>query len=202
MITSQGRQIRSFGTMYGQLIELSDWLSESGVKAVAMESTGVYWKPVYNLLEGEFELIVANARHIKNVPGRKTDVRDAQWIAELLRHGLLEPSFIPDRPARELRELTRYRRRMVQQRVQVANRMHKTLEGGNVKLASDILGVSGRDMLRAMIDGETDPKKLANMARGLLRKKLPQLQWALEGTMGTHQRFMLESQLRMLETLE
>ena len=191
--------------MYGQLIELSDWLSDSGVKAVAMESTGVYWKPVYNLLEGEFELIVANARHIKNVPGRKTDVRDAQWIAELLRHGLLEPSFIPDRPARELRELTRYRRRMVQQRVQVANRMHKTLEGGNVKLASvasDILGVSGRDMLRTMIDGETDPKKLANMARGLLRKKLPQLQWALEGTMGTHQRFMLESQLRMLETLE
>ena len=123
---------------------------------MAMESTGVYWKPVYNLLEGEFELIVVNARHIKNVPGRKTDARDAQWIAELLRHGLLEPSFIPDRPARELRELTRYRRRMVQQRVQVANRMRKTLEGGNVKLASvasDILGVSGRDMLRAMIDG-------------------------------------------------
>ena len=205
VITPQGQQIRTFGTTYGELLELSDWLSEMGVTVVAMESTGVYWKPVYNLLEGEFELIVANARHIKNVPGRKTDVKDAQWIAELLKHGLLERSFIPDRPARELRELVRYRRRMVQQRAQIANRMQKVLEGGNIKLASvasDILGVSGRDMLRAMIAGESNPKTLANMARGLLRKKLPELQWALEGTMGPHQRFMLESQLRMLETME
>ena len=145
------------------------------VTAVGMESTGVFWKPVYNLLEHEFELVVANARHIKTVPGRKTDVKDSEWIASLLRHGLLRPSFIPDRSQRELRELVRYRRRLVQDKAQTAGRMHKVLEGGNIKLASvatDILGVSGRQMLRAMIAGETDPEVLAEMARGRLRKKL------------------------------
>ena len=199
------RQIRTFGTTHRELLDLANWLSQMNVTAVAMESTGVFWKGVYNLLEHEFELIVANARHIKAVPGRKTDVKDSEWIAELLRHGLLRPSFIPERSQRELRELVRYRRRLVQDKSQIANRMHKVLEGGNIKLASvatDILGVSGREMLRAMIAGETDPSVLAEMARGLLRKKLDELRWALEGTMGDHQRFMLGAQLRMLETLE
>lgn len=199
------RQIRTFGTTHRELLDLANWLSQMNVTAVAMESTGVFWKGVYNLLEHEFELIVANARHIKAVPGRKTDVKDSEWIAELLRHGLLRPSFIPERSQRELRELVRYRRRLVQDKSQIANRMHQVLEGGNIKLASvatDILGVSGREMLRAMIAGETDPSVLAEMARGLLRKKLDELRWALEGTMGDHQRFMLGAQLRMLETLE
>ena len=199
------RQIRTFGTTHRELLDLADWLSQMNVTAVAMESTGVFWKGVYNLLEHEFELVVANARHIKAVPGRKTDVKDSEWIAELFRHGLLRPSFIPERSQRELRELVRYRRRLVQDKSQIANRMHKVLEGGNIKLASvatDILGVSGREMLRAMIAGETDPSVLAEMARGLLRKKLDELRWALEGTMGDHQRFMLGAQLRMLETLE
>ena len=129
------RQIRTFETTRRGLLELADWLSQLGVAAVAMESTGVFWKPVYNLLEHEFELVVANARHIKAVPGRKTDVKDSEWIASLLRHGLLKPSFIPDRPQRELRELVRYRRRLVQDKSQTAGRMHKVLEGGNIKLS-------------------------------------------------------------------
>ena len=204
-LTDDERYVRTFGTTYTELLELADWLSGLGVTAVAMESTGVYWKPVYNLFEHEFELIVANARHIKAVPGRKTDVKDAEWIADLLRHGLLRPSFIPERPERELRELVRYRRGLIRDKAQIANRMHQVLEGGNIKLASvatDILGVSGRDMLRAMIAGENDPNVLAEMARGRLRNKLGELRWALEGTMGGHQRFMLSAQLRLLETLE
>ena len=204
-LTDDGRHVRTFGTTYTELLELADWLSGLEVTAVAMESTGVYWKPVYNLFEHEFELIVANARHIKAVPGRKTDVKDAEWIADLLKHGLLRPSFIPERPERELRELVRYRRGLIRDKAQIANRMHQVLEGGNIKLASvatDILGVSGRDMLRAMIAGEDDPNVLAEMARGRLRNKLGELRWALEGTMGSHQRFMLSAQLRLLETLE
>ena len=204
-LTDDGRNVRTFGTTHVELVELADWLSGLGVTTVAMESTGVYWKPVYNLLEHEFELIVANARHIKAVPGRKTDVKDAEWIADLLRHGLLRPSFIPERPERELRELVRYRRGLIRDKTQIANRMHQVLEGGNIKLASvatDILGVSGRDMLRAMIAGEDDPNVLAEMARGRLRNKLGELRWALEGTMGDHQRFMLSAQLRLLEVLE
>ena len=205
VLAGDDRQIRTFGTTQRELLELADWLSRLSVTAVAMESSGVFWKPVYNLLEHEFELVVANARHMKAVPGRKTDVKDSEWIASLLRHGLLKPSFIPDRSQRELRELVRYRRRLVQDKSQTASRMHKVLEGGNIKLASvatDILGVSGREMLRAMIAGETDPNVLAEMARGRLRNKLDELRWALEGTMGDHQRFMLSAQLRMLETLE
>ncbi len=205
VLTADDRQIRTFETTRRGLLELADWLSGLAVSAVAMESTGVFWKPVYNLLEHEFELVVANARHIKAVPGRKTDVKDSEWIASLLRHGLLKPSFIPDRSQRELRELVRYRRRLVQDKSQTAGRMHKVLEGGNIKLASvatDILGVSGREMLRAMIAGETDPNVLAEMSRGRLRKKRNELRWALEGTMGDHQRFMLGAQLRLLETLE
>ena len=177
-----------------------------------MESTGVYWKPVYNLLEDTFSVYVVNARHLKAVPGRKTDVKDAEWIAELLQHGLLQPSFIPDRPQRELRELVRYRRSLVQERSREANRLAKVLEGANIKLASvatDILGTSGRLMLGALAAGEQDPQVLAQMAKSLprtrsggrLRDKLSTLQEALSGVMGSHQRFLLGVQLRHLEAL-
>ncbi len=146
--------------MTSGLLEMADWLAEHGVTHVAMESTGVYWKPVYNLLEDDFDVMVTNARHIKNMPGRKTDVKDAEWIGSLLRHGLLRGSFIPDRPHRELRELTRYRCSLIEERARVVNRIQKVLEGGNVKLgsvASDVLGVSGRAMLEAMVEGEDAP---------------------------------------------
>lgn len=204
-LTPAGQQVRSFGTTHGEVLALADWLHELGVQAVAMESTGVYWKPVHNVLEHEVEVLVCNARHIKAVPGRKTDVKDAAWLADLLKHGLLRPSFIPARPQRELRELVRYRRRLMQEKTQLANRMQQVLEGGNIKLASvasDILGVSGRAMLRAMIAGEADPERLAAFAQGVLRKKLDALRGALQGTLGAHQRFMLETQLRLLETVE
>ena len=205
IITPEGKQTRTFGTMVRDLLELADWLNEHNVTHVAMESTGVYWKPVYNVLEEEFEVWVINARHIKNVPGRKTDVKDAEWIADLLRHGLVRASFIPDRPQRELREVVRYRRRLIQQRAQMVNRIQQVLEGGNIKLASvasDVMGASGLMMLRAMVAGEEDPKVLADMAKGKLRDKIPELQWALQGTMAAHQRFMLDSQLRMLDMLD
>ena len=187
------------------LLELADWLQTEAVTQVAMESTGVCWKPVYNLLEDEFTVMVVNAAHIKTVPGRKTDVKDAEWIAQLLQHGLLRASFIPPRPQRELRELTRYRRSLVQQRSREANRIQKLLEGANIKLASvatDVLGVSGRAMLEALAAGETDPEALAQLARGRLREKLGELREALRGMVQDHQRFMLKSQLRTLEHLD
>jgi transposase len=205
VITPQARQTRKFGTMTKDLLALADWLAENQVTQVAMESTGVYWKPVYNLLEQDFTVLVINARHIKAVPGRKTDMKDAEWIAELLRYGLVRASFIPERPQRELRELVRYRRSLVRQHSQVVNRIQKVLEGANIKLASvasDVVGASGRAMLRAMTAGETDPKVLANMAKGQLRDKIPALQEALRGLVGTHQRFMLQSQLRHLDFLD
>ena len=205
VITPEGRETRRFGTTTGKLLALTDWLKEQGVTHVAMESTGVYWKPVYNLLEEEFQVMVVNAAHIKAVPGRKTDVKDAQWIAELLQHGLLRPSFIPARPQRELRELTRYRRSLVQERSRVANRIQKLLEGANIKLSSvatDVLGVSGRAMLEALAAGETDPKALADLAQGRLREKLGQLEEALRGQVQDHQRFMLASHLRHLGNLD
>jgi len=170
-----------------------------------MESTGVYWKPIYNLLEEDFTVLVVNAQHIKAVPGRKTDVKDAQWIAGLLRHGLVRGSYIPDRPQRELRELLRYRRSLIQQRAQVVNRIQKVLEGANIKLssvASDVVGASGRAMLEAMVRGTEDPQELAALAKGSLRKKQGPLQDALRGLMGGHQRLLLESQLRHLDFLE
>ena len=204
VMTPEGQTIRRFGTMVKDLLELSDWLSEHKVSHVAMESTGVYWKPVYNLLEDDFEVWVVNAKHIKNVPGRKTDVKDAEWIADLLRHGLMRASFIPERPQRELRELTRYRRRLIQQRAELVNRIQKVLEGANIKLSSvatDIMGASGRAMLEAMIAGEQDPKKLAAMSKGRLRNKLPELEQALCGLMGDHQRFMLKNQLSLMDFL-
>ena len=204
VITPEGRQTRTFSTMTADLLKLSDWLSGREVTHVAMESTGVYWKPVYNLLEDNFSVMVVNARHIKNVPGRKTDVKDAEWIADLLRHGLVRASFIPDRPQRELRELTRYRRSLIEERARAVNRIQKVLEGANIKLSSvatDILGVSARAMLDGLVFGRNDPKELAQMAKGKLRTKTGALEQALSGFMGDHQRAMLGSQLRHLDFL-
>ena len=178
------RAVRTFGTMTEDLLALADWLAEAGCTHVAMESTGVYWKPIWNLLEDAFALLLVNPRDIKAVPGRKTDVTDAEWIADLLRHGLLRGSYVPDRPQRELRELTRYRTSLVRERTAEANRLQKTLEGANIKLASvatDILGTSGRAMLQALVAGATDAAALAHLARGRLREKLPELERALTG---------------------
>src|SRR6185437_12907490 len=160
LTTTQGavrREVRTFGTMTADLLALNDWLNGLDVEQVAMESTGIYWRPVFSLLEADHPIILVNAQHIKAVPGRKTDVKDSEWVADLLRHGLLKASFIPPQPIRELRELTRYRKTLVQERAQEANRLHKVLESANVKLAvvaTDILGTSGRDMLAAMLAGE------------------------------------------------
>ena len=188
---------------------MSDWLAgwppdNPRGPHVAMESTGVYWKPVYNLLEEEFTVMVLNARHMRAVPGRKTGVKDAQWIADLLQHGLLQASFIPDRPQRELRELTRYRRSLIEERSREANRIQKLLEGANIKLSSvatDVLGVSGRAMLAALAAGEEDPERLAQLAKGRLREKRAELEQALRGLVGHHQRYLLTRQLAHLEFL-
>ena len=198
-------EVRTFGTVTAELISLSDWLAEGGVTIVAMESTGVFWKPIWNILEGHFEILLVNAKHIKQVPGRKTDVKDCQWIAQLLHHGLLRGSFVPPSPVREIRDLTRHRAKLVGERTSVANRIHKTLEDANLKLgtvASDILGVSGRSMLRALVEGEEDPERLAAMAQGRLRSKKAQLRLALEGRITPHHRFMLETLLSHLQFLE
>jgi len=205
VMTPDGKETRTFSTMTAKLLELADWLAEQGVTHVAMESSGVLWKPVYNLLEDRFTVMVVNARHIKAVPGRKTDVKDAEWIADLLRHGLLRGSFIPDRPQRELRELMRYRRNLIDERTRVVNRIQKVLEGANIKLSSvatDVLGVSGRAILQAIARGTQQPKVLAEMAKGRLRNRRPALEEALRGSVGSHQRMMLQSQLRHLEFLE
>jgi transposase len=199
------KQVRSFGTMTDDLLVLADWLAEQGVTHVAMESTGVYWKPVWNLLEDQFTLLLVNAQHIKQVPGRKTDVRDCEWIADLLRHGLLRASFVPDRPQRELRELTRYRTTLLRERAAEVNRLQKTLEGANIKLgsvASDVMGKSGRAMLAALVAGETDVTRLADLAQRQLREKRPALERALTGLIGAHQRFLLAQQLAHIAFLE
>jgi transposase len=199
------KEVRTFGTMTADLLELADWLRAAGCTHVAMESTGVYWKPVYNLLEDQFTLLLANARHLKAVPGRKTDVRDCEWIATLLQHGLLQPSFVPPRPQREVRELTRYRTALVEERSAEVNRLQKTLEGANLKLAavaSNVVGRSARQMLEALVAGETDPAVLAELAQGRLREKLPQLERALRGTVGPHQQFLVARQLAHLDFLE
>jgi transposase len=199
------KQIRTFGTMTEDLLELSDWLAAAGCTHVAMESTGVYWKPIYNLLEGAFTPLLVNARHIKSVPGRKTDVKDCEWIADLLRHGLLRGSFVPERPQRELRELNRYRTTLVRERSAEVGRLQKTLEGANIKLASvatDIMGKSARQMLKALIDGSTDTSAMAQLARGKLRAKIPQLERALQGCSGAHQRFLIAQQLAHIDFLE
>jgi transposase len=184
---------------------LADWLIEQGVTHRAIESTGVYWKPIWNLLKGPFDILLVNAQHIKQVPGRKTDVKDAEWIAQLLQHGLLRGSFVPATPQRELRELTRQRRQLIQAKASVANRIQKVLEDANIKLSSvatDVLRVSGRDMLRALIAGEDNAEKLAELAWRRLRAKLPQLQLALNGRVTAHHRFLLKLLLEEVEQHE
>jgi transposase len=199
------REVRSFETMTRDLRALADYLGSLGVTHVAMEATGVLWKPVWNILDGRFALLLVNPRHLKKVPGRKTDVSDAEWIAHLLHCGLLRGSFVPPRAIRELRDLTRLRAQLAGEHTRVANRIHKVLEDTNVKLgavASDVLGVSGRAMLHALLDGEEDPQRLADLARGQLRKKLPQLRLAMEGHATEHHRFLLRQLLDHLEYLE
>ena len=199
------QEVRAFGTMTRDILALADWLATGEVTHVAMESTGVYWKPIYNLLEGRFEILLVNARHVKHVPGRKTDVKDCQWLAQLLQCGLLRGSFVPDRPQREMRDLTRHRSQLVHQASAVANRIHKILDDANIKLgvvASDILGVSGRAMLRALIAGQQTPQQMADLARRQLRGKIPELRLALEGHVTEHHRFVLAELMDQLEDLE
>jgi len=199
------KEIRQLGSMTKDLLALSDWLVHEGCTHVAMESTGVYWKPVYNILEGQFELLVVNAQHLKAVPGRKTDVRDAEWIAELLAHGLLRGSFVPPASVRELRELTRYRTSLVRDRARTINRLQKVLEAANIKLAnvvSDIDGVSARLMLEALVAGERDAQQLAGLAKGRLKDKRAQLVEALSGRLQPHQSFLIAEQLAQIDYLD
>ena len=199
------KEVRTFGTTTGALLQLSDWLVSQGVEAAAMESTGVFWKPLWNILEGTVKVILVNARHIKNVPGRKTDVKDCDWIAQLLQHGLLRASFVPERPQRDLRDLTRQRSQLTAEQSRVNNRIHKMLEDANIKLgsvATDILGVSGREMIRALIAGQEDPEQLAELARRRLRNKLPELREALRGHLTEHHRFMLRQLMDHLAYLD
>ncbi|HEU5085846.1 MAG TPA: IS110 family transposase, partial [Roseiflexaceae bacterium] len=197
--------IRTFGTTTAELLNLVAWLVALEVTHIAMESTGEFWKPVYNLLEGSFTVLVVNAAHIKYVPGRKTDVKDAEWIAELLAHGLLRPSFVPPAPQRALRDLTRQRTHLIQERASVVNRMQKVLEWANIKLASvvsDITGVSARAMLQALVDGQTDVSALAQLAKGRLRSKLAELEQALRGTLEPHHAFMISQHLALLDVFD
>ena len=199
------KETRTFATMTSDLLRLEEWLQELGVTLVAMESTGVFWHPIFNILEEGREIILVNAQHMKAVPGRKTDVKDSEWLADLLRHGLLQASFIPPKPIRELRELTRYRKTLVQERSQEVNRLQKLLEGANIKLAAvatDVLGKSGRDMLEAVIQGEQDAEVLAALARGRLRAKLPDLRLALVGRVQPQHRFLLHQMLGHIDFLE
>jgi transposase len=209
LLTDQGKELRTVGTMTADLLELIAWLRERGCQKVAMESTGCYWKPIYNLLEAEgLGALVANAQHIKAVPGRKTDVKDAEWIADLLRHGLLKASFIPDRDQRELAELVRYRRSLVEMRSAEVNRIQEVLEGANIKLGSvlsnvtqRVPGVSGRAMLERLAAGEEDPAAIAALAHHTLRAGTEELTRALRGVMGDHQRWLLTRQLGLVDEL-
>jgi transposase len=197
--------VRTFTTTTAGLLELGDWLVEQGVRIAAMESTGVYWKPVWNLLEGRLELMLVNAREVKQLPGRKTDVKDSQWIAQLLGCGLLRRSFVPPLPQRELRDLTRTRTSLLQDKSRVANRLQKILEDANIKLgsvASDVLGVSGRQMIRALIEGKLSPEQMADLSRNRLRLKIPQLREALRGNVSEHHRFMLRLLMEEIEHYE
>lgn len=197
IMTPEGKEVQTFNTKTYHLIEMIDWIKDYSCTHVAMESTGVYWKPVVNLLEAEeIEFLVVNAKDMKAVPGRKTDVKDAEWIAELLRYGLLKASYIPNREQRELRELVRYRRSIIEERSRQINRIHKVLEGANIKLSSvvsNIVGVSALDMLRAIGNGDEDPEHLASFARNTMKKKKDELKLALEGYIQDHQRFMIKT---------
>src|SRR5271165_6516555 len=199
------KEVRTFGTMTRDLEALCGWLKAAGVTHVGMESTGVYWRPVYAVLEGHFDLLVGNARHIRNVPGGKTDVKDAEWIADLVRHGLINKSFDPPAPLRDLRELLRYRRKLMESQAAERNRLLKLLETANIKLASvasDVFGVSGRAMLKALIEGNASAQEMAALAKGQLRRKRAELVLALDGKMNEHHRFLLAMQLRRLEAAE
>src|SRR5213594_3916096 len=209
LISEKGKiqeETRRFGTMTSDLRELAGWLQQKGIRHVAMESTGVYWKPVWNILEpAGFELLLANAQEVKVVPGRKTDQKDSQWIADLHKHGLLRNSFVPPRPIRELRDLTRSRAILTQEHSSVCNRIQKILEDANIKLgsvASDVFGVSGRAMLRALMKGEKDPEVLADLSKGRLRNKIPQLRRALEGQVTAHHRALITGHWNRMEFLE
>jgi transposase len=196
---------RRFDTTTAGLRELVLWLQQHRVSQVAMEATGVYWKPVWNLLEEEFELLLVNPQHLKSIPGKKTDFKDGERIADLLQHGLLRGSFVPPRPIRELRDLTRMRTTLAQERSSIIHRIEKTLEDPNLKLgvvASDVVGASGRAMLEAMVRGETDPATWAELAKGTLRNKIPQLKLALEGKITQHHRFMLRQWLDLLDFMD
>ena len=207
-IAEQGdweQEVRTFGTMTHELLQLVDWLLAWEVTHVALESTGEYWKPVYNLLEGNVTVLVVNAQHVKHVPGRKTDVQDAEWLAELLVHGLLKASFIPAKPQRDLRDLTRYRVTLVEERARVINRVQKVLEHANIKLASvatDVLGVSGRRMLEALVADKTDAATMAELAKGRLRNKLALLQQALTGVVDAQHRFLIAQHLMHIDFLD
>jgi transposase len=199
------REVRTFSTMTADLLLLNDWLETLRVQIVALESTGVFWQPVFNLLEDGRTMVLVNPQHIKAVPGRKTDVKDSEWLADLLRHGLLTPSFIPPAPIRELRELTRYRKHLVEARAREVNRVQKVLEGANIKLSSvatDVLGKSGRAMLEALIAGEQDPARLSELARGRMRSKRPELQRALDGRLLGQHRILLQHLLAHIDFLD
>ena len=198
-------ETKTFGTTTAELLALHDWLSEGDCTHVALESTADYWKPVYNLLEGDFEVFLVNAQHVKKVPGRKTDATDAEWLAELMLHGLLKASFIPAKPQRVLRELTRYRSTLVRERARVVNRVEKLLESANIKLSSvvsDVMGVSARAMLQELARGSDDPQALAELAKGRLRQKVKELQAALVGVVEVHHRFILAKQLAHIDFLD
>jgi transposase len=198
-------ETETFGTTTPDLLELHDWLYEWDLSHVSMESTGDYWKPVFNILEDSFEVWLVNAQHVKHVSGRKTDVKDSEWLAELMLHGMLKPSFIPPPPQRALRELTRYRTRLVQERARVVNRVQKLLEGANIKLSSvvtDVMGVSARAMLAEIVAGQTDAALMADLARGRMRNKIPELEKALTGIVQPHHRFLLVKQLSHIDFLD
>jgi transposase len=199
------KETRTFGAMTPDLLALSDWLMEQGVSHVAMESTGEYWKPVFNILEHNFDVLLVNAQHVKAVPGRKTDIKDAEWIAELLRHGLLKASFVPPLGQRELRELTRYRSTFVKERASLVNRLQKVLESANIKLASvatDVTGVSGRAILQALLEGKSSPEEMAELAKGRMREKRELLAKALQGQLKSHHRFVLTELLCQIDGLD
>jgi len=199
------QETKNFGTTTPDLLELVDWLSHWECTHVAMESTGEYWKPIYNLLEGIFQVFLVNAKHVKQVPGYVTDMGSARWLAELMQHGLLKPSFIPPAPQRDLRDLTRYRTNLVQERARIANRIQKVLESANIKLSSiatDTFGVSGRAMLEAIVGGQADPESMAQLAKGRMRNKIPELEKALTGLVREHHRFLLANQLTHMDFLD
>jgi transposase len=199
------KELRQFSTMTADILALKEWLKTSGCRQIAMESTSVFWKPIFHVLEGEFEIVLVNAQHMKAVPGRKTDMKDAEWIADLLQHGLLKASFIPSSEQQAVRDLTRSRMSLLQERSRLVNRIQKVLEDANLKLASvvtDLMGVTGYKILTALVAGQEDPESLAQLARGKLVKKQEQLKAALQGKLTSHHRVLLQELLQLSTTLD